>query len=223
VALHYLARHGATVHQLRQVLTRRVDRALRVHGGDRAQALGWVEAVVARLSGSGYVNDAVYAETKARALRTAGRSARVITQKLLLKGVAADLVRREVAAAELDLSDEAAARIWAKKKRLGPYCRDAALRAELRQKHLAALARAGFSFATAKRLIDEAPDGENQASAGSRLDDSTHHTRPAAIRVPAQGIDVDGDFADLEELEVDEVRLERVANGGKLRGPLLGD
>ena len=55
------------------------------------------------------------------------------------------------------LDEKSAARIWARKKRLGPFRRDAQTRQENRQRDLAALARAGFSFSTAKKIIDEAP------------------------------------------------------------------
>lgn len=155
-ALHYLKRYSATVSQVRRVLLRRVDRSLKAHGGDRAELLEWVDALIDKLGRNGLVNDAAYAENRAASLRASGRSARVIAQKLKQKGVAAEVVAQQVAHASEQLSEEDAARIWAKRKRLGPFCRDAALRKDRREKDLAALARAGFSFAVAKRVIDSA-------------------------------------------------------------------
>ncbi len=158
VALHYLKRYAATVSQLKRVLVRRVDRSLRVHGGDRTEALGWVDALVEKLLRNGLINDSTYAGMKAQALRASGRSSRMIAQKLRMKGVSAELVQEKLAEATAELSEEEAARIWARKKRLGPFRRGGQDRQEHRQKDLAALARAGFSFGIAKRVIDAAPE-----------------------------------------------------------------
>jgi regulatory protein len=157
-ALHYLKRYAAPVSQLERVLVRRVDRSLRVHGGDRAEALGWVKALVDKLVRSGLLNDSAYAGMKAQSLRASGRSSRMIAQKLRQKGVPAELVQQKLAEATVELSEEEAARIWARKKRLGPYRRDARTREENRQRDLAALARAGFSFGVARKVIDAAPE-----------------------------------------------------------------
>jgi regulatory protein len=157
-ALHYLKRYAATVSQLKRVMMRKVDRSLRFHGGERAEALGWMDALVDKLIRNGLINDQAYAEQKAQSLRASGRSARVIAQKLRMKGVSADVVEQKLAQATAEVSEDAAARIWARKKRLGPFRREAQKRQEYRQKDLAALARAGFSFSTAKKIIDGAPE-----------------------------------------------------------------
>ncbi|QRO00179.1 RecX family transcriptional regulator [Archangium violaceum] len=157
-ALHYLKRYAASVSQLKRVLIRRVDRSVRVHGGERAEALGWVDALVDKLIRNGLINDSAYAGMKAHALRASGRSSRVIAQKLRMKGVSAELAQQKLAEVTAELSEEDAARIWARKKRLGPFRRDARTREENRQRDLAALARAGFSFGIAKKIIDAAPE-----------------------------------------------------------------
>ena len=139
---------------MRRVMMRRVNRSLKEHGGDKAQAVAWLEALLQKLVRNGLVNDQAYAETRAHSLRASGRSARVISQKLRLKGVAPELAAQKLAQATEEVSEEAAARIWARKKRLGPFRRDPSTRKEKRMKDLAALARAGFSFSTAKGVID---------------------------------------------------------------------
>lgn len=156
-ALHYLKRYAATVSQLRRVLVRKVDRSLRVHNGDRAEALRWVDALIDKLLRNGLINDSVYARQKAQALRASGRSRRMIAQKLRQKGVPQDLVDQHLAEAAEEISEVDAARVWARKRKLGPFRASAQARQEHRKKDLAALARAGFSFATAKQVID-APD-----------------------------------------------------------------
>jgi regulatory protein len=94
---------------------------------------------------------------KATSLRASGRSSRMITQKLRMKGVAAEVVARKVADASSEVSDEEAARIWARKKRLGPFRKNPQTREENRQRDLASLARAGFSFGISKKIIDSDP------------------------------------------------------------------
>jgi len=153
-ALHYLRRYAATTTQLRRVLIRRVDASLRVHGGDRREALSWIDALIEKLVRNGLLSDGAFAEMKARSLRASGRSARVIAEKLRLKGVPEELIQQKLGEAVEELSEDEAAHIWARKRRLGPYRRIPETRAENRERDLAALARAGFSWAVAKRVID---------------------------------------------------------------------
>lgn len=160
-ALHYLRRYAATVNQLRRVLTRKVDRSLKFHGGDRSEALAWVEALLEKLVRSALLNDDAYAEMKARSLRASGRSARLISQKLRHKGVPEPLVARTLAEATAEIPEEQAAWTWARRKRLGPFRASESDRKALRQRDLAALARAGFGFGVARQVIDGSlPDEE---------------------------------------------------------------
>jgi regulatory protein len=78
----------------------------------------------------------------------------MIGQKLRLKGVPPELVTRELEKVSGELSELEAARIWARKKRLGPFRQNPDERSARRERDLAALARAGFSFGTAKAVID---------------------------------------------------------------------
>jgi regulatory protein len=153
-AIYYLKRYSSTTAQLRRVLSRKVNRSLRVHPGDKTEALVWIDAVVEKLVRLGYLNDTAYARGKAQSLRASGKSTRTIRATLRNKGIS-----NAVSAAFIEpAQDEDAAWIWARKKRLGPYCKEPSLRRELRQKHLASLARAGFGFDIARRVIDgEAP------------------------------------------------------------------
>ncbi|MDQ3263772.1 MAG: RecX family transcriptional regulator [Myxococcota bacterium] len=157
-ALHYLKRYSSTVSQLRRVMLRKINRSLREHGGDKLQAVQWLDALAEKLVRNGLLNDQAYAETKTHSLRNAGRSTRVIAMKLRMKGVSAELVTQQLDQATRALSEDDAAKIWARKKRLGPFRRDVSTRKDLRQKDLASLARAGFSFGIAKKVIDGTAD-----------------------------------------------------------------
>lgn len=159
-ALYYLARFSAPSAHLRRVLLRRVERSIRVHGGDATVARQWVDALIKRFRRSGLLDDAAYAAGKARSLRRRGTSSAIISRALRAKGLSAT----ETDAALADLAEEdgqsasdhefAAAARLAQRKRLGPFRTVAATRAELRQRDMAALARAGFGYDVARRIID---------------------------------------------------------------------
>jgi regulatory protein len=149
MALAYVNRFDCTATKLKRHLAERVKKQ---GGHDDAEA--WIAELVERYLGSGVLNDARFAKNLATQLTTRGKSSRMISQKLAMRGVpsevAQDLMtarRQDEPNAELD-----AARAFARKRRLGPH-REPEKRAEYRQKDLAALARQGFSFDTAKKAL----------------------------------------------------------------------
>ncbi|MFL5319346.1 MAG: regulatory protein RecX [Myxococcaceae bacterium] len=152
-ALFHLKRYSTSVKQLRRVLLRKTARSMRHHGGDKAQATGWIDELLVKLQRNGLLNDESFAKNRAHSLRASGKSSRMITMKLREKGVSSEHVQHAVKDATSEVSEEDAAFRHAQRRRLGPY-RAAALRKERREKDLAALARAGFSFAIARKVID---------------------------------------------------------------------
>lgn len=155
VALAYLARYAATTQSLRQVLMRRVAASARVHGTDADEGAAWVEALIAKFQGLGYLDDRAFAENRARSLLARGTAPRAVAMKLREKGVAAVDIDAALAAAREDMPDIdlAAAAALARRRRLGPY-RSGDARAERRDKDLAALARAGFGYDIARRVVE---------------------------------------------------------------------
>lgn len=153
-ALHYLERFASSSANLRRVLMRKVARSVAHWGGDAADHAAQVDAVIAKLSRLGYLNDAAYAEAKVRALHRAGKGSRTIRATLAAKGVGAEQTASALDALAEDVPepDLAAAIRLAKKRRLGPF--RAQGREDMRQKDLAALARAGFDFDTCRRVVE---------------------------------------------------------------------
>jgi regulatory protein len=153
-ALHYLERFAASTSSLRRVLLRKVDRSLAHWGGAREPAADLIEALIAKLSGLGYLNDAAYAEQKVRVLHRRGKGGRAIRAALAAKGVDGDLTADALAALaeETPEPDRHAAVTLARRRRLGPFRSTG--RAENRTRDLATLARAGFDFQTARAVID---------------------------------------------------------------------
>lgn len=157
-ALSYLNRYDATVHQLRQVLSRRIAR----HSGpgDAELAMPRAEAVLNRLVEARLLDDQRFAEGFTRAGRERGLSALKIKQKLTQRGVEQSLI--EEALSLLDdrdeLSELAAAQTFIRKKRL--RARFDLEQPKEKQKALASLARQGFSFRTALAAL--APESEDE-------------------------------------------------------------
>jgi len=154
-ALAHLARYGTTRAGLVAVLDRRIARWARAAEGDGVEAavVSAREAarrVADKLVALGVLNDAAYAESRARSLTRAGRSRRAVAAHLAAKGVDAETAR---AAVPDDPEAELAAAVaHARRRRLGPFRTVAADPARV-QKELAAFARAGFSRDMALRAL----------------------------------------------------------------------
>jgi regulatory protein len=174
VALYYLARYAATEASLRRVLENRVRRAVMqdvVFAADREAQAALVKAIdhiVEQHKASGVINDEAFAAMKVESLRRAGRSARRITQTLAVKGIKAEATQRALESYEQDEGEGqelAAALRFAKKKKMGrfappsPPATDAALVAKRKNKEVAAMARAGFSFDVIRKVLEADIDG----------------------------------------------------------------
>jgi regulatory protein len=107
-----------------------------------------IEACLVRLEELGLLNDVRYAEDRARGLRAQGKSTRAIRDRLSKKGVEGTVVEGALRAEEEDAELVSAVR-HAKRRRIGPF----RTKAEDRVRELAAMARAGFSFGVAKRVL----------------------------------------------------------------------
>lgn len=150
-ALRYLDKQDASVDQLRRVLERRI-----VRYGDEASrpsALRAIEEILARLKASRVLDDDRFARGLAESQRRRGASLPKVRQKLRARG----LGEEEMAAAleslsdNEDLSDDASAQIYARKRRLRE--RYDLKDPKQREKALASLARQGFSFDVARRAL----------------------------------------------------------------------
>ena len=152
-ALNYVARYATTEAGLRLVLYRRIDRWMRQTADaddvrERAAvAKASVAGVIARMVELGLLNDAAFAESRARGLALSGRSRRAITARLTAKGV--DPAQTRAVLPEGEETEFVAALILARKRRIGPF-----RKAEPDQnRELGVLARAGFSRDVALRAL----------------------------------------------------------------------
>ena len=137
---------------------RRVHASARHHGTEPAEGRALVDDLIARYRRAGLLDDAAFARARALSLHARGISTRSIAARLAEKGVAGPEIDAALAALEEEAPDNTppdltAARRTARRRRLGPWRGDDQREAR-REKDLAALARAGFSYSVAKTVID---------------------------------------------------------------------
>lgn len=160
-ALAYVTRYGGTEAALARALDRRIrrwaDAVSAAEGADRAaiaaeaaRLRGLAARVATDLSAMGAVNDAAFAESRARRLRRAGRSRRAVLAHLAAKGVSGETAAEAVP--EDGETEFAAALAFARRRRVGPFAR-AELAAEEAPRILMAFGRAGFSGGVARRAL----------------------------------------------------------------------
>ncbi|WP_182084993.1 RecX family transcriptional regulator [Aureimonas sp. ME7] len=156
-AAHYLERYASTEANLRRVLERKVLRRARARGEEPEAFAEMIGETVGRFVELKLLDDRSFAESKLASLRRRGTSLRQSAAKLAEKGVDRETVAAVMAGDETD--EEEAARRLAKRRRLGPHrLRE---RAERRDRDVAALMRAGFSYGHAAAAIDrEIEEGE---------------------------------------------------------------
>jgi regulatory protein len=157
--LRYLARYATSERHLAQVLRRKALPEAAFHGLAPDQVEATITAILEQMRGFGYLDDSRYAAMKASSLAGKGRSEAMIRATLARQGVAREPADAALSGLREEHADPelAAARRLAHRRRLGPW-RPAAERAAMRERDLAKLVRAGFSFAIARQAIEEEPD-----------------------------------------------------------------
>lgn len=136
-------------------MMRKVERSCCHHGGEAAEFAPLVEDLVRRYTGVGLLNDEVFAKARVSTLRRQGRSRRAIEARLQGKGLPRGEIEAAMAGEEEGAEFDAALHL-ARKKKLGPF----RVKEADPKKEMAAMARAGFSFEVAKRVLDYKGEGE---------------------------------------------------------------
>jgi len=152
LALSYVGRFATTRAKLRTYLARKLRE--RGWSGPREPDLA---ELAERFASQGYIDDASYALAKAQSLTSRGYGKRRLNDKLRAAGVAED-----DGAAARDHSDQeavASALKFAERRRIGPFAERAEADPKQREKAIAAMVRAGHSFALARRIAT-LPAGE---------------------------------------------------------------
>jgi len=154
IALHYLDRFATSAENLRRVLTRRVRKTAYHHETDLEQCTGWISALIERYQQCNLLDDVAYARAQAASHNRRGKSVRAIRAMLTTKGVPAPIIDEALEGLSEDHADPdlAAAMAYARRRRIGPY-RTRERPEKDRENELAALARAGFSYGIARKIV----------------------------------------------------------------------
>ena len=158
-AAHYLGRFSSSSANLRNVMMRKIYRSSSHHGTNIEEAEKWLDALIEKFERLGYLDDTAFAQMRARGLHARGTPLVGIKFKLKQQGVGEDDI--EAALAHLEDENETRNLDWdaavklARRRRLGPYrTEDPEARKERREKDMGALARAGFGYDIAQRIVD---------------------------------------------------------------------
>jgi regulatory protein len=164
-ATWYLERFTASRARLEKLMRGKIRLSVAEYGTDPDEAVAWMNSVLTTCEKAGFINDDAYAKGRARSLLRRGKALRVIAADLASRGIAPHQIDQAIS----DLKQEAdqaafeeirgtdpnvaAAAAYARRRRLGPWRRPD-IRAEKRDKDMAALARQGFGYDTATRIIN---------------------------------------------------------------------
>jgi regulatory protein len=168
-ATFYLERYPSTAEGLRRVLDRRVRKARMLDAPVMDDVEQAIATIVQKFVDAGMIDDKAYAQTKARALHRRGSSSKLTRQKLRHAGVDGETLDKAMAGLDEELHVDPQRREWtaaialARRRKLGPF-RAEKDRKDRRAKDLGAMARGGFDYPLAKKVIDatdiDALDGD---------------------------------------------------------------
>ena len=156
LALRYVERYATTRYKLNAYLTRKIRE--RGWGGEGEPDAARIAERMAEL---GYVDDAGFAEARISALSRRGYGARRVHPALRHAGIETDL--SEALAPEIDAEAQASALAWARRRRVGPWAREAA-DPRLRERQAAAMMRAGHAPQLAWKIVKMAPGEDAEAA-----------------------------------------------------------
>lgn len=163
-ALYYLQRYASSSENLRKVLTRKVQKSCTFHKVEADEFYPVIDKLILRYISSGLLNDTAYAEGRVASLRRQGLSKQGIAAKLQVKGLKRAEIEKALAEVDAEKGENAelqAALTLARKKKIGRFRTKPDADIKLRQKELAAMGRAGFSYETARQALDYREEDQN--------------------------------------------------------------
>jgi len=150
LALNYVGKYATT----RKKLTHYLSRKIKERGWDD-QASPNIEQLVQEFSNLGYVNDSLFAASKARSLINRGYGLKRLEQDIFINGIEGS--DQEEALALLKENRWKSAENFARKKHIGPYAKQK-IPKDKKQKQLSAFLRAGHEMKIAQKYVNADPD-----------------------------------------------------------------
>ncbi len=156
--LYYLQRFSASTGQFRDVMLRKAKNSCYHHKDQDFEACKtMIDELVKKVESAGLLNDTLYTQGVVASLRRQGKSRRAIMMKLAGRKLDKNLIAEKLGSFDDEEyngpaeSETAAAVIFMRRKRLGPY---KGTKDIPRDKALSTLARAGFCYDIAQRVLD---------------------------------------------------------------------
>lgn len=149
LALRYVGRYATTRHKLKAYLRRKVRER-----GWKGPKPAEIDDIAQKYAELGYIDDALFAKSRASALLRRGYGKRRVSQALNQAGI--DETDRIEALRLTDAQSWEAADRFARRKLVGPYAKEQPGRAEC-QKLLQVFLRAGHSFEIASKFVFAKP------------------------------------------------------------------
>lgn len=150
LALFYVGKYATTRKKLNQYLSRK----LRERGWDGGEPPA-IDELVEEFAQRGYVDDALFAATKARSLVSRGYGLKRLEQDIYANGIETE--DQSEALSILQENQWQAAENFARKKHIGPFAKEEATR-EQKQKQLGAFLRAGHDMKIAQKFVNADSD-----------------------------------------------------------------
>lgn len=157
----YLERYATSQANLYFILNRKVDKILNAYEDDReeieqirTQAALWINEIIEKCIKNELINDRLYARGRANSLIQSANSLSNIKNKLRSKGVAVEIIDEvldEIYQEKPNINILSAIK-YIKKRRFGSF-RIKEREENTQQKELAAMARAGFSYADSIKIL----------------------------------------------------------------------
>lgn len=164
MALRYVARYATSTAKLRDYLKRK----LRERGWSEDSEAD-VEALVLRHASLGHVDDKSFAKIRSDSLLRRGYGARRVAQSLSHAGIGTEL---QDSIRPSDHAQRQAVVALAKRRRFGPFASEA-VSPEKREKHMAAMLRAGHRMDHVRQVLN-APDAAAAAEWAAEAWDAGH-------------------------------------------------
>jgi regulatory protein len=145
IALTYVGRYATSCARLAAYLDRKI-----AERGWSDQAPPPVAAIITQFAELGYVNDEAFAKSRSESLLRRGYGPSRLKISLRVSGIGTEIIDE---ATDIDPENAfAAAMIFARRKRIGPYARNA-ISPDIRQKMIASMLRAGHSYAMSQKIL----------------------------------------------------------------------
>lgn len=148
-AIDYLSKYSSSKNNLIQILKNKVRR-LKIEKKDKFLLFNSIDIIVEKLEKNNFINDFNYSISKIRSFIFQGKSRIFIKSYFIQKGVESNIISKALEEFDVENSkwELESAKTYASKKR---FTNDK----DNKQKNLARMARAGFSYDMANKILND--------------------------------------------------------------------